>query len=103
MSIRSSFSETDMGLICVTSQSKCTITRSQFLENHGTSLLFVSGGSDLSVQASNVSRNLQRNMIRVDQNSSVDIVKTSFKENNLTDVYNYGLSQNMFLLQAAAV
>ena len=95
-SVMASYSEADMGSISVTSQSKCTITKSHFLENHGTSLLFVSGGSDLSVQASNVSWNLQMNMLRVDQKSSVDIVETSFKENNLTDVYKYGLSQNMF-------
>ena len=62
MSKMSFYSEADMGLISVNLQSKCSITNSQLLKNNGTSLLFVSEGSYLSVHASNISCNLQINL-----------------------------------------
>ena len=95
MSNMSFYSEADMGLISVTWRSKCTIIKGYLAENRGTCLLFVLGESTLSVQASNISWNVEINMIRIDQNSSVDISKTSFGENNLTDVFSYGLPQNV--------
>ena len=96
VSRRTSYLEADIGLISVTSRSKCTIVKSQLLKNNGTTLLFVSGGSYLSVQASNVSWNMKMYVIRIDYNSSVDIVQVSLTNNSLTDRFDYVLPQSMF-------